>query len=59
MEINVRVGDTVSQGQVVAAVEAMKAKHEVKAPCAGKVISIDAELGSDVTIQQSIMTIGG
>jgi pyruvate carboxylase subunit B len=59
VEINVRVGDTVSQGQVVAAVEAMKAKHEVKAPCAGKVISIDAELGSDVTIQQSIMTIGG
>ncbi len=59
VEICVRVGDTVSQGQVVAAVEAMKAKHDVKAPCSGKVLSIDAELGSDVTIQQPIMTIGG
>ncbi len=43
VEINVKVGDTVTEGQVVAAVEAMKAKHDVKAPCAGKVVSIDAE----------------
>ncbi len=46
-------------GQVVAAVEAMKAKHDVKAPCAGKVVSIDAELGADVVAGQPIMTIGG
>lgn len=59
VEINVRVGDRVSEGQVVAAVEAMKAKHEVKAPCSGKVLSIDAEIGSDVTKSQPILTIGG
>jgi pyruvate carboxylase subunit B len=59
VEINVRVGDRVSAGQVVAAVEAMKAKHEVKAPCSGKVLSIDAEIGSDVTKSQPILTIGG
>lgn len=59
VEINVRVGDRVSEGQVVAAVEAMKAKHEVKAPCSGKVLSIDAEIGFDVTKSQPILTIGG
>src|SRR5690606_13571574 len=32
VEINVRVGDAVKKGQVVAAVEAMKAKHDVRSP---------------------------
>ena len=59
VEIKVKVGDTITEGQVVAAVEAMKAKHDVKAPCAGKVVSIDAELGADVVAGQPIMTIGG
>jgi pyruvate carboxylase subunit B len=59
VEIKVKVGDTVAAGQVVAAVEAMKAKHDVKAPCAGKVVSIDAELGADVEAGHPIMTIGG
>lgn len=59
VEIGVRVGDAVAKGQVVAAVEAMKAKHDVKAPCAGKVISINAEVGSDVMAGRAIMTIGG
>ena len=57
--MNVKVGDAVTAGQVVAAVEAMKAKHDVKAPCAGKVKSIDAALGDDVVAGQSILTIGG
>jgi pyruvate carboxylase subunit B len=59
VEVLVKVGDTVTSGQVVAAVEAMKAKHDVKAPCAGKVTSIDAGLGDDVMAGQSILTIGG
>ncbi|MFO7654162.1 MAG: biotin/lipoyl-containing protein [Candidatus Krumholzibacteriia bacterium] len=59
VEINVKVGDTVAEGQVVAAVEAMKAKHDVKAPVGGKVLSIDAELGTDVEAGQPILTIGG
>ncbi len=59
VEIRVGVGDTVTEGQIVAAVEAMKAKHDVKAPCAGRVISIDALLGTDIEAGQSIMTIGG
>ncbi|MDD8050095.1 MAG: biotin attachment protein [Verrucomicrobiota bacterium] len=59
VEINVNVGDMVTEGQVVAAVEAMKAKHDVKAPCSGKVLSVDAKLGSDVLADSPIMTIGG
>jgi pyruvate carboxylase subunit B len=59
VEIKVKVGDTVREGQVVAAVEAMKAKHDVKAPCTGKVLSISAELGADIQSGQAIMTIGG
>ncbi len=58
VELNVKVGDTVGEGQVVAAVEAMKAKHDVKAPVAGRVLSIDAEIGSDVQAGSPIMTIG-
>ena len=53
-----RVGDLVTEGQVVAAVEAMKAKHDVRAPRAGRVISIDAELGATVHGGRSILTIG-
>jgi pyruvate carboxylase subunit B len=59
VEINVKAGDTVSAGQVVAAVEAMKAKHDVKAPCAGTVASIDAEIGADIEAGRSILTIAG
>ena len=59
VEINVKKGDTVNEGQVVAAVEAMKAKHDVKAPCAGKVLTIEAEIGTDIEAGQAIMTIGG
>jgi pyruvate carboxylase subunit B len=59
VEISVAVGDQVTEGQVVAAVEAMKAKHDVKAPCSGKVSTIDAGIGADIEAGQSIMTIGG
>jgi pyruvate carboxylase subunit B len=59
VEFKVRVGDSVSEGQVVASVEAMKAKHDVRTPCTGKVQSIDASLGDDVMAGMSIMTIGG
>lgn len=58
VEIRVRPGDVVAEGQVVAAVEAMKAKHDVRAPRAGRVLSIDAELGSSVHAGRSILTIG-
>jgi len=57
VEVRVRIGDAVREGQVVAAVEAMKAKHDVRSPCSGKVATIDAEIGSDVVAGRPILTI--
>ena len=57
VEINVKVGDSVTKGQVVAAVEAMKAKHDVKASVAGTVASIDSTLGGEIAGGQPILTI--
>ncbi|MBL8259510.1 MAG: biotin attachment protein [Candidatus Competibacteraceae bacterium] len=59
VEINVKVGDAVQKGQVVAAVEAMKAKHDVRAPGAGTVVEINADLGSEVSAGKPILTLGG
>lgn len=58
VQIAVKVGEVVQEGQVVAQVEAMKANHDVKAPCAGAVLSIDAALGTQVSSENPIMTIG-
>ena len=57
VEVNVKVGDTVTQGQVVAAVEAMKAKHDVKAPCAGRVSAVHAAIGNEVSAGKPILSI--
>ena len=57
VEVNVKVGDTVTLGQVVAAVEAMKAKHDVKAPCAGRVSAVHAAIGNEVSAGKPILTI--
>jgi pyruvate carboxylase subunit B len=57
VEVNVKAGDVVTQGQVVAAVEAMKAKHDVKAPCAGRVTAVHASIGNEVSAGKPIMTI--
>jgi pyruvate carboxylase subunit B len=53
----VKVGDEVTEGAVVASIEAMKAQHDIKAPCAGKVISVDVRIGEEIDATQSIITI--
>ncbi|MBE2294328.1 MAG: hypothetical protein IAF00_05230, partial [Phycisphaerales bacterium] len=58
VDINVKVGEVVTKGQVVAAVEAMKAKHDVRAPCDGTVVEINADLGSEVSAAKPILTLG-
>lgn len=57
VEIKVNVGDAVTKGQVVAAVEAMKAKHDVKAPASGTVATVDSSIGSTVSKGKPILTI--
>ncbi len=55
--LSVQQGDHVQAGQVVAAIEVMKAKHDVRAPCAGRVTRIDAALGDSVSAAAPIMLI--
>ncbi|MDP7050400.1 MAG: biotin/lipoyl-containing protein [Verrucomicrobiota bacterium] len=57
VEISAKAGDTVTAGQVVAAVEAMKAKHDVKAPCSGRVSAVHAAIGSEVSAGKPILSI--
>lgn len=57
LEILVGVGDTVAEGQVVAGVEAMKAKHDVKSPAAGRVASLEAGVGTQVSAGEPILKI--
>lgn len=57
VDIKVKVGDHVSRGQAVAAIEAMKAQHEIKSPVEGKVIEIFAAIGDEVDSSRPIMTI--
>lgn len=53
----VKVGDTVSKGDTLFIIEAMKVMNEVKAPTGGKIISIDGEDGKIVEFDQTIMII--
>jgi pyruvate carboxylase subunit B len=57
VDIMVKTGDTVTKGQVVAAVEAMKAKHEIKSPCDGRVSSINVAIGDEIDSTKPILTI--
>jgi biotin carboxyl carrier protein len=41
----------------VAAVEAMKAKHDIKTPCDGKVTAIHVKIGDEIDSSKPIMTL--
>ncbi len=56
-DILVEVGETIAAGQAVAKIEAMKATHDIKAPCAGVVAVIHVEIGDEVDSSTPIMTI--
>jgi pyruvate carboxylase subunit B len=56
--IHVHEGDHVEVGQVVAAVEAMKASHDVRSPVAGTVKAVHVGLGDEVSAGTAILTIG-
>ena len=57
VDLLVKQGDQVAVGQVVAAVEAMKAKHDIKSPVAGQVTAIHVEIGDEIDSSKPIMTI--
>ncbi len=57
VDIIVNVGDAVTKGQAVAAIEAMKAKHDIKSPVDGKVSRINVEIGDEIDSTKPIMFI--
>jgi pyruvate carboxylase subunit B len=56
-DILVKAGSDVKKGQVVAQVEAMKAKHDIKSPKDGTVVAILAEIGDEIDSSKPILTI--
>jgi len=57
VDIKVKAGDTVTRGQVVAAVEAMKATHEIKSSVDGVVASVLARIGDELDASTPILMI--
>ena len=57
LAVNVNVGDTVSKGQVLMILEAMKMENEIMAPCAGKVTSVGVTKGATVESGALLCTI--
>ncbi len=56
-DILVKVGDSVKKGQVVAQIEAMKAQHDIKAPCDGEVVDIPVGIGDEIDSSKPILKI--
>jgi pyruvate carboxylase subunit B len=51
-------GDTVREGDVIAEVEAMKAKHDIRSPVGGTVRAVHVAIGREIDRSTPIMTIG-
>jgi oxaloacetate decarboxylase alpha subunit len=58
IDVLVAVGDSVSDGDPLVIVEAMKMETEIRASCSGKVLSIAIRKGDAIQSDQSLMTIG-
>ena len=58
LEIKVSVGDTVTVGQTVGIMEAMKMENNINSPMNGKVLEIRAAKGATVVDGEVIMVIG-
>ena len=58
LEVRVKVGDTVSEGDVIVILEAMKLENEIMAPCSGKVVAINAHKGDVVNTGDILFVIG-
>jgi len=57
VDIMVKKGDLVTKGQTIAAVEAMKAQHDIKSIYDGVVSSVDVQVGDEVDSTKPIITI--
>lgn len=57
LKVNVKVGDSVDEGQTVIMLEAMKMENEIVAPKAGTVASIDVNQGDSVNSGDVLITL--
>jgi len=57
LDIKVKEGDTVTKGQAIIVLEAMKMENDIVAPCDGKVTSILAKKGDSVNSSDTLATI--
>ena len=57
VSVNVKVGDRIREGQLVAVLDAMKMENDIVAPCDGTVKSINAPKGSTVNTDDVIAVI--
>ena len=57
IEVRVRSGDAVEEGQVVALMEAMKMETEIQAPISGTVIAIHVAKGDTVNPDETLIEI--
>lgn len=58
VEVKVKIGDSVKEGQVVAVLEAMKMENEIQSEYTGTVISINVSQGDSIPEGAPIVTIG-
>ncbi|RKD20942.1 Biotin-requiring enzyme [Caminicella sporogenes DSM 14501] len=58
LDIKVNEGDSVSNGQVLLILEAMKMENEIMAPVDGKVVSINVSKGASVNAGDVLIVLG-
>lgn len=58
LKVLVSNGDNISEGDVIAVIEAMKMETEIKSPVSGTVKSVDIEVGDKVVTGQVLVTVG-
>ena len=58
LDVKVKVGDTVSSGQVIVILEALKMENDIVANASGKITSINVKKGDSVNSDDVIATIG-
>ena len=57
LKVNVKVGDTVAEGQAVVVLEAMKMENDIAAPAAGTVASVNVSVGDTVDTGAVLITL--
>jgi glutaconyl-CoA decarboxylase len=57
-KLPVREGDTVTEGQLVLILEAMKMENEIFAPVGGKIVQVSCKEGDSVNTGDVLLVIG-